>query len=138
MLVINPLTHSKAWLQIIMPNTAFESGNMTKLFKLITEEFQSATVSTVQRKYFNETRGDYSTFIINYQNIHVPVVGGQFQPRNNSPIANSSPLSVIRPPRPMIISVIFSTELRNSTCADDQTKILCLHIFTIHLYRREH
>ncbi|XP_041374859.1 mutS protein homolog 4-like isoform X2 [Gigantopelta aegis] len=44
-------------LEIIMPNTACESGNMSKLFKLITDHFQYTSVSTVQRKYFNETKG---------------------------------------------------------------------------------
>ncbi|KAK3083385.1 hypothetical protein FSP39_021201 [Pinctada imbricata] len=43
--------------EIIMPNTACENGNMTKLMKLVTDEFQGISVSTVQRKYFNETSG---------------------------------------------------------------------------------
>ncbi|XP_077981944.1 mutS protein homolog 4-like [Glandiceps talaboti] len=44
-------------LEILMPNTACESGNMTKLFKLISDQFQNTNMSTVQRKYFNETKG---------------------------------------------------------------------------------
>lgn len=43
--------------EIIMPNTACENGAMTKLFKLVTHQFQNSNVSTVQRKYFNETKG---------------------------------------------------------------------------------
>lgn len=48
------VTYSK----IIMPNTACENGAMTKLFKLVTHQFQNSNVSTVQRKYFNETKGN--------------------------------------------------------------------------------
>ncbi|XP_033098705.1 mutS protein homolog 4-like [Anneissia japonica] len=44
-------------LEIIMPSTACENGNMTKLFNLITEHYQETNISTVQRKYFNETKG---------------------------------------------------------------------------------
>nr|XP_006819740.1 PREDICTED: mutS protein homolog 4-like [Saccoglossus kowalevskii] len=44
-------------LEIIMPNTACESGNMTKMFKLISDHFQNTNIATVQRKYFNETKG---------------------------------------------------------------------------------
>ncbi|XP_022321107.2 mutS protein homolog 4-like isoform X2 [Crassostrea virginica] len=44
-------------IEIIMPNTACENGAMTKLFKLVTHQFQNSNVSTVQRKYFNETKG---------------------------------------------------------------------------------
>ncbi|KAI6064268.1 MutS protein-like protein 4 isoform X2 [Aix galericulata] len=43
-------------LEIIMPNTACDAGN-TKLFGLITEHFKNVTFTTVQRKYFNETKG---------------------------------------------------------------------------------
>ena len=43
--------------QIIMPNTACEGGNMTKLFKLTGEQFPESNLATVQRKYFNETKG---------------------------------------------------------------------------------
>ncbi|XP_043556003.1 mutS protein homolog 4 [Chiloscyllium plagiosum] len=44
-------------LEIIMPNTACDKGSGTKLFTLITENFKSVALSTVQRKYFNETKG---------------------------------------------------------------------------------
>ena len=43
--------------QIILPNTACENGNATKLFQMISDEFQQTTISTVQRRYFNETKG---------------------------------------------------------------------------------
>ena len=45
------------WHQIIMPNTACEGGNMTKLFQLISEQFNDTNLATVQRKYFNESKG---------------------------------------------------------------------------------
>ncbi|XP_070563567.1 mutS protein homolog 4-like [Ptychodera flava] len=44
-------------LEIIMPSTVCDSGNMTKLFKLISDQFQGTNISTVQRKYFNESKG---------------------------------------------------------------------------------
>ncbi|XP_020824182.1 mutS protein homolog 4 isoform X4 [Phascolarctos cinereus] len=44
-------------LEIIMSNTACVVGNSTKLFTLITENFQNVTFTTIQRKYFNETKG---------------------------------------------------------------------------------
>ncbi|KAM9283749.1 mutS protein homolog 4 isoform 3-T3 [Morus bassanus] len=44
-------------LEIIMSNTACDAGNTTKLFSLITEHFKNVTFTTVQRKYFNETKG---------------------------------------------------------------------------------
>uniref|UniRef100_A0A8C3PQ68 MutS homolog 4 n=1 Tax=Calidris pygmaea TaxID=425635 RepID=A0A8C3PQ68_9CHAR len=44
-------------LEIIMSNTACDVGNTTKLFSLITEHFKNVTFTTVQRKYFNETKG---------------------------------------------------------------------------------
>ena len=40
-----------------MPNTACEGGNMTKLFKMVSDQVPSANLATVQRKYFNETKG---------------------------------------------------------------------------------
>ena len=40
-----------------MPNTACEAGNMTKLFQLISEQFNDTNLATVQRKYFNESKG---------------------------------------------------------------------------------
>ncbi|ETE62502.1 hypothetical protein L345_11741, partial [Ophiophagus hannah] len=44
-------------LEIIMSNTACDSGNATKLYTLIAENFKNVTFTTVQRKYFNETKG---------------------------------------------------------------------------------
>ncbi|GCB78055.1 hypothetical protein scyTo_0020639, partial [Scyliorhinus torazame] len=44
-------------LEIIMPNTTCDKGSGTKLFTLITDNFKSVALSTVQRKYFNETKG---------------------------------------------------------------------------------
>uniref|UniRef100_G1PD90 MutS protein homolog 4 n=1 Tax=Myotis lucifugus TaxID=59463 RepID=G1PD90_MYOLU len=44
-------------LEIIMSNTACVVGNSTKLFTLITENFKNVNFTTVQRKYFNETKG---------------------------------------------------------------------------------
>nr|XP_056701237.1 mutS protein homolog 4 [Euleptes europaea] len=44
-------------LEIIMSNTACDAGNATKLFSLITENFKNVTFTTVQRKYFSETKG---------------------------------------------------------------------------------
>ena len=40
-----------------MPNTACEAGNTTKLFQLISEQFNDTNLATVQRKYFNESKG---------------------------------------------------------------------------------
>ncbi|MEE6494710.1 hypothetical protein FKM82_001853 [Ascaphus truei] len=40
-----------------MSNTACDRGNATKLFSLITENFKNVSFTTVQRKYFNETKG---------------------------------------------------------------------------------
>ena len=48
---------SNSFLKIIMPNTACDGGNMTKLFKLVGEQFPETNLTTVQRKYFNETKG---------------------------------------------------------------------------------
>ncbi|XP_072853914.2 mutS protein homolog 4 isoform X4 [Pogona vitticeps] len=44
-------------LEIIMSNTACDTGNATKLFNLVTENFKNVAFTTVQRKYFNETKG---------------------------------------------------------------------------------
>ncbi|XP_053326326.1 mutS protein homolog 4 [Spea bombifrons] len=44
-------------LEILMSNTACESGSSTKLFRLITESFKDVSFTSVQRKYFNETKG---------------------------------------------------------------------------------
>jgi len=43
--------------EIIIPNTACENGNMSSLFGMIKEAFPYVTLTTVQRKYFNETSG---------------------------------------------------------------------------------
>ncbi|XP_052072312.1 mutS protein homolog 4-like [Mytilus californianus] len=43
--------------EVIMPNTACESGTMTKLFTLVNDQFVNTSLSAVQRKYFNEARG---------------------------------------------------------------------------------
>lgn len=49
--------------QIIMPSTAYETnGNMTKLFKIISDHYQNANIASVQRKYFNETKGEDCLF----------------------------------------------------------------------------
>ena len=49
-----------------MPNTACEGGNMTKLFKMVSDQFSSSVIATVQRKYFNETKGicTYTVYIV--------------------------------------------------------------------------
>jgi len=56
-----------------MPNTACEAGNMTKLFQLISEQFPDTNLATVQRKYFNESKGTlqllYSGSLLQGQNI---------------------------------------------------------------------
>ncbi|XP_072275595.1 mutS protein homolog 4 [Pyxicephalus adspersus] len=44
-------------LEILMSNTACEGGKTTELFRLITENFKDVSFTTVQRKYFNETKG---------------------------------------------------------------------------------
>jgi len=44
-------------LKIVMPNTAYETGNPSKLLDQITSEFPHAHISTVNRKYFNEEKG---------------------------------------------------------------------------------
>ncbi|XP_062834205.1 mutS protein homolog 4 isoform X2 [Anolis carolinensis] len=64
-------------LEIIMSNTACDTGNATKLFSLITENFRNVTFTTVQRKYFNESKGleyieqlcipEYSTVLMEVQ-----------------------------------------------------------------------
>lgn len=47
-----------------MPNTACDGGNTTKLFEMVSRQIASANLVTVQRKYFNETKGNVI--------IHVP------------------------------------------------------------------
>ncbi|GFT87305.1 mutS protein homolog 4 [Nephila pilipes] len=44
-------------LEVVMPNTSLEHGYKTKLLCRIRELFPEMTTVTVQRKYFNETRG---------------------------------------------------------------------------------
>ncbi|XP_075038033.1 mutS protein homolog 4 isoform X2 [Mixophyes fleayi] len=44
-------------LEILMSNTACESGKTTELFRLIAENFKDVSFTTVQRKYFSETKG---------------------------------------------------------------------------------
>ncbi|XP_051477778.1 uncharacterized protein LOC127385746 [Apus apus] len=44
-------------LETVMSNTACDAGSTTKLFSLITEHFKNVAFTTVQRKYFNETKG---------------------------------------------------------------------------------
>ncbi|KAJ8341631.1 hypothetical protein SKAU_G00339220 [Synaphobranchus kaupii] len=49
--------HILAPLEILMPDTASEKGKGTKLFSLITENFQIVAFTAIQRKYFNERKG---------------------------------------------------------------------------------
>ena len=49
--------YSQIMFQIIMPSTAYENSNMTKLFKIISDQYQNTNIAAVQRKYFNETKG---------------------------------------------------------------------------------
>jgi len=44
-------------LKIVMPSTAYETGNTSKLLDQITSEFPRVHISTVNRKYFNEEKG---------------------------------------------------------------------------------
>nr|XP_057947265.1 mutS protein homolog 4 isoform X4 [Doryrhamphus excisus] len=44
-------------MEILMPDTASEKGKGTKLFSLITENFQGVAFTAIQRKYFNEKKG---------------------------------------------------------------------------------
>ncbi|GFS64862.1 mutS protein homolog 4 [Trichonephila inaurata madagascariensis] len=43
--------------EVVMPNTSLEHGSKTKLLCRIRELFPEMTTVTVQRKYFNETKG---------------------------------------------------------------------------------
>ena len=49
-----------------MPNTACENGNMSTLYKLLSDQFPNASLSTVQRKYFNEAKGTFFTYLFIY------------------------------------------------------------------------
>jgi hypothetical protein len=40
-----------------MPSTACEAGNMTVLFKMISNMIKTANMVTIHRKYFNEAKG---------------------------------------------------------------------------------
>lgn len=53
------LSHSNiiVCFQIILPNTVCDGSTKAKLFQLLAEEFGESTLSTVQRKYFNENKG---------------------------------------------------------------------------------
>lgn len=44
-------------MQIILPNTVCDGTAKTKLYQLLSEQFDEATLTTVQRKYFNESKG---------------------------------------------------------------------------------
>ncbi|XP_054653658.1 mutS protein homolog 4 [Dunckerocampus dactyliophorus] len=44
-------------MEILMLDTASENGKGTKLFSLITENFQGVAFTAIQRKYFNEKKG---------------------------------------------------------------------------------
>ncbi|XP_068095301.1 mutS protein homolog 4 isoform X2 [Hyperolius riggenbachi] len=44
-------------LEILMSNTACESGRTTELYHLVTNNFKDVSFTAVQRKYFNETKG---------------------------------------------------------------------------------
>ena len=44
--------------QVIMPNTACDGANATRLYKLIGDQFPTSNLVTVQRRYFNETKGE--------------------------------------------------------------------------------
>ncbi|KAM9801441.1 mutS protein homolog 4 [Neosynchiropus ocellatus] len=43
--------------EILMPDTASDRGRGTKLFNLITQNFQGVAFTAIQRKYFNEKKG---------------------------------------------------------------------------------
>ena len=58
-----------------MPNTACEAGNMTKLFQLISEQFNDTNLATVQRKYFNESKG---TKVMNWVIYMFELIGLQY------------------------------------------------------------
>lgn len=44
--------------QVIMPNTACDGANATRLYKMIGDQFPTSNLVTVQRRYFNETKGE--------------------------------------------------------------------------------
>ncbi len=44
-----------------MPHTVCDVGAKTKLYQLVAEQFAESTITSVQRKYFNESKGVYSS-----------------------------------------------------------------------------
>ena len=44
-------------IQVLMPNTISDSISKTKLFQVVKGQFTESSLTTIQRKYFNETRG---------------------------------------------------------------------------------
>lgn len=44
--------------QVVMPNTACDGANATRLYKVIGDQFPTSNLVTVQRRYFNETKGE--------------------------------------------------------------------------------
>eukprot|EP00795_Rhopilema_esculentum_P008778 gene8778-14808_t len=44
-------------IEILMPSTACENGKMATLFDLLRERYPNTNLTTVQRRYFNETAG---------------------------------------------------------------------------------
>ena len=52
------LTVCTLCVQVIMPNTACDGANVTRLYKMIGDQFPTSNLVTVQRKYFNETKGE--------------------------------------------------------------------------------
>ncbi|XP_064400656.1 mutS protein homolog 4-like isoform X2 [Halichondria panicea] len=44
-------------LEILMPHTVCDVGAKTKLYQLVAEQFAESTITSVQRKYFNESKG---------------------------------------------------------------------------------
>ena len=45
-----------------MPNTACENGNLSTLFKLLSDQLPYTNLSAIQRRYFNEAKGISSFF----------------------------------------------------------------------------
>lgn len=50
--------------QIVLPNTVCDGGTRTKLYQLLLHHFDEATLTTVQRKYFNESKGTNECVIV--------------------------------------------------------------------------
>jgi DNA mismatch repair protein MSH4 len=44
-------------IEVIMPSTACEGGNVTKLFKMVSNQSMTTNIVTVHRRYFNEAKG---------------------------------------------------------------------------------